>query len=85
MKKLEGQGLEKEINESDHIICDECYNQNLKRKIELNDSDDEDDRTTRNDFIDFEKELIACSICCKNHLFRITQNEGCCAGDCLIF
>ena len=85
MKKMEGQGLEKEINESDHLICDECYNQNLKRKIELNDSDDEDDRTTRNDFIDFEKELIACSICCKNHLFRITQNEGCCAGDCLIF
>ena len=82
MKKMNGKGLEGEIYESDHLICDDCYRTYLKRKIEIGDDDEED---AKNDYFDFEKEIVNCSICCKRHLFRVTQNEACCANDCIIY
>ena len=86
MKKMNGEGPEAEIYESDHLICDECYSHYLKRKIEINDDDDEEnEEETKDGVIDIEKETINCSICCRKHLFRITQNEACCANGCIIY
>ena len=87
MKKSNGKNPEAEIYESDHFICNECYKQFMKKKIDLKEESDYEDEEseTKNDFVDFEKSLISCSICCRKHLFRITQNENCCAGDCIIY
>ena len=83
MKKMNLNGLEGEIYESEHLICDNCYKQYLKRKIELNDDDSEE--MEKNDIIDFEREIIFCSICCKKHLFKKSGNEACCTNDCIIY
>ena len=85
IKKMNGEGPEAEIYESDHFICDECYSHYLKRKIEINDDDDENEEETKDGVIDTEKATINCSICCRKHLFRITQNEACCANGCTIY
>ena len=87
MKKMNGEGPEAEIYEMDHLICDECYSHYLKRKIEINDDDDDDEKEeeTKEGVIDVEKETINCAICCRKHLFRITQNEACCANGCIIY
>ena len=88
MKKSNEKNPEGTIYESDHLICENCYKQFLRKKIDLkeeSDYEDEDESETKNDFVDFDKGLISCSICCRKHLFRITQNENCCAGDCNIY
>ena len=85
MKKLNGESLEDEVYESDHLICEQCYGLYLKRKIEIDDEDEEEEEGNINDVVDFEKETILCNICCKKHLFKITQEGGCCAGDCAIY
>ena len=88
MKKSNENNPEGKIYESDHLICDNCYKQFLKKKVDLKEEseyEDDDESETKNDFVDFEKGLISCSICCRKHLFRSTQNENCCAGDCTIY
>ena len=86
MKKMNIEGPEAEIFYSDHFICDDCYKKYLKRKIEINDdSIDENEEENLDDVINIEKETINCSICCRTHLFRITQNEACCANGCAIY
>ena len=83
MKKMNREGPEAEIYESEHYICEDCYKEHLKTKIEMDD-EDEDEEENKNGVVDFEKELILCSICCRKHLFKISGNEACCA-DCVIF
>ena len=85
MKKMNTQGEEGEIYESEHLLCDECYKKFMGRKIELNDIDEDEEDKPKNNYVDFEKEIISCSICCRKHLFKITQNENCCAGGCVIY
>ena len=90
MKKMNGEGLEAEINESDHLICEDCYKKYMKRKYDLDDDDYDDDDEDNKDnkeksLINFEKGIIFCSICCKNHFFKIAQNEACCANDCILY
>ena len=84
MKKMNSRGEEGDIYESEHLLCDGCYKRFLGKKIELNDIDEDEEDKPKNDFVDFEKEIISCSICCRKHFFKNTQNEGCCAGGCVI-
>ena len=84
MKKSNGESLEAEVYESDHLICEQCYGLYLKRKIEIDDEDEEEEEGNINDVVDFEKETILCNICCKKHLFKAAHNEACCASDCMI-
>ena len=84
MKKMNSRGEESDIYESEHLLCDKCYKRFLGRKVELNDIDEDEEDKPKNDFVDFEKEIISCSICCRKHFFKITQNENCCAGGCVI-
>ena len=83
MRKNENQGEEKDIFESDHLICERCYKLYLQPKIEL--SEEEEDEDNRNDFVDFENELIKCSICCRKHKYKDTKDGGCCKNDCIIY
>ena len=85
MKKMNSRGEEGDIYESEHLLCEACYKRFMGIKVELNDFDeDEEDNKPKNDFVDFEKEVISCSICCRKHFFKITQKENCCAGGCVI-
>ena len=84
MKKSNGESLEAEVYETDHLICEQCYGIYLKRKIEIDDEYEEEEEGNINDAVDFEKETILCNICCKKHLFKAAHNEACCASDCMI-
>lgn len=85
MKKMNSKGEEGKIYESEHLLCEECFKKFMGRKIDIKELDDDEEDDIKNDFVDIEKEIISCSICCKKHLFKITQEGGCCAGDCVIY